>query len=193
MRRFLRVLAIIILCMLTLCACKDNNRPGGEPTDIPDDITITKQPQITGESGPTNGIGGDSGTGNQTALKIVEYYTVSLATDNVSTVRVVLDADTEISPALIVDLLIDSLEDEAIELSVDYVKAEDNICIISFDNSIYSISKLGTDFEYRVLDCVAQSILDNIEGCIGVVYRINGNSYSTGNITLGVDEIYMDN
>ena len=98
---------------------------------------------------------------------------------------------SSITPELILSFFIDSLEDESIELEIDDVSVEDNICHISFNDTIYDVAAMGKNDERAVLDAAAQSILDNIEDVTGVSFYINNKKYSTTNYDFTLNSIYM--
>lgn len=148
----------------------DNNQP-----DDPDDITVT--PVITGDD---------------YNLIVVRFYTVNATNSMVKTATVMEREDVAITPEKILDYVIDSLEDESITLSYNSVAANNGNIIIDFDDSIIRISRSSADLEMAVLDAAAQSILDNIDGCQSIIYRINGGAYKTDNLSFGIDYSYMD-
>ena len=120
-------------------------------------------------------------------------YSVNASSESVVNQTVMLDEKTEITPSLIIDYVTEALKDESIKLSFDGIEYSNGRCIVNFDDSILNIAKSSSNLENAVLDAIAQSVLDNVDGCMEIVYRIHGQRYSTANRTFDIDYVYMDN
>lgn len=187
-RRMAIVLVFVLLvCVLSGCrqkrtfhlqpSTKHTLRVAGSTADDIDDNDPTVTPVIT--SGAYN-------------LIAVHYYSVDASNSNVKNATVMERDDIEITPELILDYLIDSLADESVSLSYNSIDVNNGSVVIDFDNSIVNISETNAELEFAVLDAVAQSILDNIDGCKSITYHINGGAYKTDNLSFGFNDIYMD-
>ena len=173
---------LLIVFAVTLCAChKEDPDPSGQNPDssptptTPDTVTIA--PVI-------------SGGGINLVAKLI--YTVDASTAKVVRSTVMVRDDTDITPALVIDCIVDSLKDESLNLSFDGVEYSDGVCVVDFDDSIYTIAGKSADLEDAILDCIAQSVLDNVEGCMKIIYRIHNEAYSTVNRHFAYDFVYMD-
>lgn len=173
---------MLIVFAVTLCAChKEDPDPSGQNPDssptptTPDTVTIA--PVI-------------SGGGINLVAKLI--YTVDASTAKVVRSTVMVRDDTDITPALVIDCIVDSLKDESLNLSFDGVEYSDGVCVVDFDDSIYTIAGKSADLEDAILDCIAQSVLDNVEGCMKIIYRIHNEAYSTVNRHFAYDFVYMD-
>ena len=172
----------LIVFAISVCACrKEPSSVDADPTDIPAPTapdTVTIAPVISGDR-----------------LNIVAklLYTVDAASETVVSTTVMVSADTEMTPALVLDYIVESLNDESLSLSFDDIKYSDGVCIVDFDDSIYTIAGKSSELELAILDCIAQSVLDNVEGCKQVIYRIHDRAYSTANLSFAYDFVYMDN
>jgi len=132
-------------------------------------------------------------SGPDLSLVGLMIYTVNATTESVVSTTVMVAQDTEVTPVLVTDYIVDALEDESLTVSFEGIDYDNGICVVDFDDSIYAIANKSADLENAVLDAIAQSILDNVEGCMKVVYRIHDASYSTKNRTFAYDFVYMDN
>ena len=176
--------AMAVMIMLGVCACTHGQNVDPDPTVTPSpDITVPVTdkpvtPLITGQNFKLVGI---------------YIYTVDATLESVVNKTVMVKDTTEITPELIIEYILDSLKDESVNVSVKDVEYKNGICIVNFDESIIAIAKSNADIENAILDAIAQSVLDNVEGCKKIKYRINGSAYSTANRTFALDYVYMDN
>lgn len=138
-------------------------------------------------------IDGNPGKNNDTKTELItlRYYSVSSTNSANQTAEVMIEAEKEITPELIMEYLMDSLEDEEILLKVNKITLEDMICNIDFDSSINYIAEDSAVTEVHILDAFAMSILDNCENVKGVSFTINGQRYKTMNITFSEGEVYL--
>ncbi|MCR5324680.1 MAG: hypothetical protein K6E85_15595 [Lachnospiraceae bacterium] len=127
---------------------------------------------------------------NNPEVTKIGYYSVD-STGKIKRATSLVVNSASITPELILSYFVDSLEDESIELSIDNVTVENNICKISFDDSIKDVASMGKNVETAVLDAAAQSILDNIDDVTGVSFCIKGEKYWTKNYTFTLNSIYM--
>ncbi len=183
-KKMMTILFVLVLAMSCAFGCskKTPDKPSGDISDIPapddgDSGDITNPPVITGDN---------------FNLIALQYYSVNGATATVKTATVMLLENTEITPSLILSTVIDSLEDESIVVSANDATMSDGKCIVDFTESIAAVANQNANLEDAILDAVAQSILDNVQGCKSVSYRINGGAYDTVNNSFGLDDIYMD-
>lgn len=116
-------------------------------------------------------------------------YTVNSDTSELETVTALVPADSEITPRLIVDTVIESMADQSIIVGVESVSSENDAIIVSFYKDKTPGANLGASYEEAVLDAIAFSLIDN--GYKNVIYRIEGEAYSSGHIEFGIDEIYL--
>ena len=50
---------------------------------------------------------------------------------------------------------------------------------------------VSADIETAMLDCMAYSLLDNLEFCSNVYFRTNEGAYESENLSLEYDESYL--
>ncbi len=176
------LLCLMIVFAVTLCAChKENPDPSGQdPVSSPSPTStdrVTIEPVI-------------SGGGINLVAKLI--YTVDASTAKVVRSTVMVRDDTDITPSLVIDCIVESLKDESLNLSFDAIDYSDGVCVVDFDDSIYTIAGKSADLEDAILDCIAQSVLDNVDGCMKIIYRIHNEAYTTVNRHFAYDFVYMD-
>ncbi len=83
-----------------------------------------------------------------------------------------------------------SLEDESFSVKIKDSHFEKTTAIVDFSaDGAPGISSPA--YEASLLDCIAQSIIENYESCTAVVFRIDGQAYVTSNFSFGIDEAYL--
>ena len=172
---------LVLCCVLLSCKHKPPVGPGITPTG-------EIGPDISDEPDPTLVVTGTEGS----AQIQLRYYTVNVSNNTVRSAVSMVPENTKITPELIMSYVIFELEDESLDLAINSAKVESGICTVDFNDSVYAIASNGSALEYAILDASAQSILDNVAECKSVCFTINGQAYSTANISMDIDEIYMD-
>ncbi|MCR5824756.1 MAG: hypothetical protein K6G60_10035 [Lachnospiraceae bacterium] len=90
----------------------------------------------------------------------------------------------------LVKKIVSSLEDESFSVNIKNAYFEKSMAIVDFAEDGAPGIKYP-DYEVAVLDCIAQSIIENYENCTAVIFRVNGEAYSSGNLSFGADEAYL--
>ena len=186
MRRIFKLSAMLLLCVF-LCAGISSCTHAKEPVPLVEPTQAVTSNEPDNEPEITKTIPGK----DDTKVVTLRYYTVSGDGQLERATSMVQDT-TAITPELVLDFLIDSLEDESLVLKVESVTIADSVCVISFDDTIYDIASEGERIEDAVLDAIAQSILDNVPEVSSVRYLINGGKYVTDNNSFTQDSAYMD-
>lgn len=122
-----------------------------------------------------------------TALSI---YTINIDGE-VEPITALVSKDTEITPEIIVDKVIESLADQSIEIGVKSVTIEKNKIIVNFDPDKSPDKNMGSYYEGAILNAIAQSLIDNLSQYNGVIFRINDGAYATGAYEYGIDEAFL--
>ena len=179
-RAVLVAVAVVLSCAFCLSCSGEDPDPGiqdPEPSSFVDD---PKDPDVTSIEVPND----------DTPASRFGYYTVD-SHGNIVRATSIISGKSSVTPGLLVEYICDALEDESIILKTEDISVDGSRCIISFTDSIQEVSSQGRNFEEAVLDAISQSILDNISTVDGIVFRIKGQAYSTGNISMDKDAVYM--
>lgn len=99
--------------------------------------------------------------------------------------------DEELTPSMVVQLVINDIADKSYKINVKSVTEENNCIIVNFGDDTPPVTGVGSTVECTILDSIAQSLIDNFSECSGVIYRVNGEGYSSGHIGLEKDEVYL--
>jgi len=123
----------------------------------------------------------------------VPIYTINQNTQEVESVVALVPENSELTPELIVDLVIDSFDERLITVGVDKVTTDKDTVIVSFLNDYAPLINVGSGVETTILDAIAQSLVDNLKDEYPkVIFRVEGKEYSSGHYLFGLNEVYLD-
>jgi cytoskeletal protein RodZ len=122
----------------------------------------------------------------------LQVYNVNADTSDIEPVTALIPDGNDITPQLIVDTVVESLADQSIVIGIDSVTTKDDAIIVSFIKDKAPYSNLGSGYEQAILDAIAQSLIDNLSDYSKVIYRIEGNAYTSGVFEYGIDEPYLE-
>lgn len=113
----------------------------------------------------------------------------SINSDNATLIPVPVKKSTEkLSEKYIAALVLENLNEE--EIIVDSVKQKGKKVILSFSSKGKPIQKCSEKMENLILECFANSLLDNVKGCSEVIFRCDGKAYKSKNQSFGLNEVY---
>ena len=186
LKRRLFLLTIILLCVVPSGGCK-KNKENVEQTQIAgstDGLELEDESESMDEIlTPTFALAGN---------KEMMIYSINSDTMEKESITALISADAEITPQLIVEKVVDSLEDASFLVGIDEVTTSDETIIVSFEKELAPVSDVDKQIETEILDVVAQSLLDNLEGYSKVVFRVMGEAYQSNHRTLGIDQVYLE-
>lgn len=125
--------------------------------------------------------------------KEIYFYTVNPETLETEAVSAVVDEEFADEPEELMVLVTDSLEDAGYEIEIRSALVDGENVVVDFSPDMHPASGLGKQEEKAVLDAIAQSLLDNLIGQRGVVFRIMGEAYESENFSFGLYYVYMKN
>jgi hypothetical protein len=174
------ILVLFLMVLTTACTKKD---------DIKEDIKPSVNTILTPEasSDPETKIGVAPA-----ATKEIPIYTINESTQEVEAATATINEDTEITPELIVDQVIDSLAERLIDVGVESVTTEKDTVIVSFTGDTPPVSNVDLSVETTILDSIAQSLVDNLPEFPKVIFRVAGESYQSANLSYDLNGVYLD-
>lgn len=136
------------------------------PTEKPE---VTKTPEEEGKSITIYSINDESLESEQTKVQI----------------------KGEITAKVIVDAVVKAFAEHSLEIGIDSVEQEGANVVVSFLYSKAPLSQVGSTVEETILNSVADSLIDNLPDCKGVIFRAEGGAYESGHFAFGKDELYV--
>ncbi len=171
--------------VITLAPSEDENNPSSSAVDTPEGNSSTEAVE-TEEPTPT--------PSDIQPTKNVELplYTVNVDSGEIEIETALVPADTKITPDLIVEKVVESMADRSIEVGIEKVSYEGDAVIVSFYKDKAPLSEMGSGYEAAILDAIAQSLIDNLEDYKKVIYRAEGEAYTSGHFEFELNDVYLE-
>lgn len=120
-------------------------------------------------------------------MKTLSIYTID--SDTMSLVPVTVEKrENTITPAYITSLVEGNLEDDAIR--VYSAEQENERIILSFYADGKPFVNCSRKMENLILDCFANSLLDNLDNCSEIVFRCEDRAYKSEHYSFKKNEVY---
>jgi Sporulation and spore germination. len=194
------VLIIMLVGILLLTGCgkfRLNTNQASDEVTVTPGVTQNNQEKETnqnnGELGSTN-TDGNSVTKAVTkpvANKELSVYTVNADDGNLEPVIARVQEGSPITPELVVKTVIEAMADQSIFVATDSVTSKDDTVIVSFQKDKAPYSNMGSGYEAAILNAIAQSLIDDLDGYNKVIYRVEGKAYESDAFKMGINEVYM--
>lgn len=120
-------------------------------------------------------------------MQTLTLYTID--TDNMVVTPIVVKKENHpLTAEYVTDLICKNLNDD--EISIYRIKQKENRVIISFAQNGKPIKNCTKKMEGLILDCFANSLLDNVENCSEVVFQCEGEAYQSQHRSFKKTEVY---
>lgn len=96
----------------------------------------------------------------------------------------------EVTAESIVLAVVKDFEEHSLKIGIDSVTAEGTTVIVSFKKDMAPLVQVGTDVEVTILNCISDSLLDNLDDCSAVIFQAEGEAYESGHLYYEKDEVY---
>ena len=120
-------------------------------------------------------------------METITIYSINSDTMNLIPVSVKKESDSN-SITYICSLVKENINIKNLEPTECTMSADKGI--ISFSSQGKPIKKCSEKMEKMILECFANSVLDNVEGCEQVIFRMDGKAYQSPNLSFGKNEVY---
>ena len=206
-RKKKRIFFIMMISIaLSVSACKEPDNKQGDDSTVTNSMDNTIDSSVDSENEENKSQdsvvnSNDNDTTEEIDLESVEsvatkevsIYTMNESSLGVEMVTALIPEDSEITPQLIVDLVSDSLADCLVTVGIESITTEGDAVIVSFLSNQPPLTNVGSGLEGTILDAYAQSLVDNLkEKYPKVIFRKEGQAYSSGHFVYGIDEVYLD-
>ncbi|MCM1245082.1 MAG: hypothetical protein NC293_05475 [Roseburia sp.] len=176
MKKHTLYLSALFMVLCLMAGCSFLNEPE-------DDMELTQEDIQMAENSEMPAVSGSGVSGIQT----LSVYTVDGINEQLVPLKVPVDSDTRVTPAFIINEVVANLEEK---IEVTEIEEEKSRIYITFDSEYAPIKKCSKKFETMILDCISNSILDNISYINEVVFRAGDGAYRSDNFAFGEDEVY---
>lgn len=170
---------ILVLTMALVGAC---GKKTDETTESQDSVTTEEQEQQPEDTG-------DEVEKEEEEEEIKEVPIYSINDDSLESEQTYVTMEA-VTPEAVVQAVVDSLAEHSLEVGIDSVTMEGDTVIVSFLFGKAPLTAVGSTVEETILNSIADSLLDNVDGCKKVVFRAEGEAYESGHYAFGIDEVY---
>lgn len=173
--RIIKIILLILAVSFVITGCNKNSKHPviNEPTSSPDEKNVTPVPTF------------------QLDMTTLRIYTIQQGTEKIVPVTALITE--EITPEIIVDNVIESMEDASYYIEVTSVTTDQDAVIISFSDQSPPCANVSKAVETTILDAFAQSLLDNLTDYCKVIYRTNDEAYKSKYNSFQYNYVYLEN
>lgn len=136
-----------------------------------------------------NNAGADEDTEDIYNEKEIPIYTINYDTMECEPSVIVVPDSKSISERYIVDEVIANFREQ---VSIYDVIVDKDRVIVSFCKNSAPAVNVSKEMESVMLDCISYSLIDNLDDCNCVGFRIEDEPYEGVAITMGYDESYVE-
>jgi len=122
------------------------------------------------------------------AIQTVTTYSIDVDSLAIVPVQNPVSQEGELTAERVVRIVSSNLNDK--EIVVDEIIQKKDTVIISFDKKGKPVRGCTAEMENLILECYANSLLDNAENCKKVIIRASGKKYKSENLAFGYNEIF---
>lgn len=194
-----------ISCMLFITGCTSNTNKSNESTPntlldkaeqktVDEDGTKTENSDISDisiKSAKTE-VPKEKDIVAPVANKEISIYTFNDISLEIEPAIALVPEETELTPELVVDMVLDSFADRSVLIGIDDIIIEKDTVIVSFLSSQAPLVNVGSTLETTILDAIAQSIIENFPQYPKVIYRVEGKEYASGHYEFDLNEVYLE-
>lgn len=123
----------------------------------------------------------------KSTMETLSIYTIDSDTMTLVPVKVKKSTD-KLTPEYITSLVEENLDDETVR--VYSVEQENERVYLSFYRDGKPFVKCSKKMENLILNCFANSLLDNLEECKKIVFRCEDKAYKSANYSFKINEVY---
>jgi hypothetical protein len=119
----------------------------------------------------------------------ISIYTIN--DDTLESEPVTVELEGELTAENVVFAAVKALEEHSLEIGIYSITTEEDTVIVSFQKDTAPLTGVGAGVEETILNCISDSLIDNIEGCKNVIFRCADGPYKSGHIEFELDEVYV--
>ncbi|MBR3772165.1 MAG: hypothetical protein IKL07_07850 [Clostridium sp.] len=196
--RTIIVLVGFMLCTMLLTSCGDDT-----DGDVQIISEVSPVPKETDDSGKNNSVvpskdavypeddGEDSYRNALETSKQLSIYCINEDGTDIESIDNFIDQNAEVNSALVIEQVVNEFSNHKLTIDIDNVKEDEKGSVfVSFKKDTVPVVGVEEEIEYLILDCISQSILDNVQGSNAVIFQIEGDAYKSEHISFKENEAY---
>lgn len=121
-------------------------------------------------------------------IETITIYSINSDTMSLIPVSVRKTNGGQLTAQSITNLVQSGLNDDKIK--VENVSVENDKVIVSFSSKGRPVKDCSSQMEDLILECFANSLLDNVKNCKKVIFRCDGKAYHSSQYDFTINEVY---
>ncbi|MDD6206925.1 MAG: GerMN domain-containing protein [Clostridiales bacterium] len=191
------LIALAITGSVFLIACgKTSNSPDSHTVSPNSSATASPTASATASATTSTAAESDSpasDTNESSEEKDLPIYSINDdSLEKEDTTATVTCEDGKVTARVVVDAVVEDFQNHSIEIGIDKVTEKGNTVYVSFQSGTAPLANVGAGVESTILDCISQSLLDNLDSCSRVVFQAEGQAYCSGHYEFGKEEAYIE-
>lgn len=180
-RKFSSLFVMCILCVLVSSACGKMKTEKPEVTaEVQTEEPVVSTPETTQEAKVTE----------NSIVTTVPIYSINDETLEIEDTVAELPEGQKVDAEFIVKEVVKSFADHGIEIGIYSVIQKEKGVYVSFEKDKAPVEDVGSTVEYAILNSISQSLLDNLDTCEKVYFKIEDGPYESGHFVFEEDEPY---
>lgn len=147
-----------------------------------DDMELTEEDILSARDNRITGVS----SGSVSTVNTLYIYTIDSIQEELVPLKIPVDG-SHITPAFIMNEVIRNLDEKVEVTEIDIEKSR---IYITFNEDFAPMKKCSRNFETMILDCISNSVLDNIPYINEVVFLGEKGAYQSDNFSFEEDEVY---
>lgn len=177
---------VCILTVASFAGCNKDEEPQETPgvnTEMPTQTPVTPGTETPDVSQNTEEP--EQGT----EKKEISIYTIN--DDTLESEPVTVEIQEKLTAKAVVEAAVKSLEEHSLIIGIHDVSQEGDTVIVSFKKDTAPAIGVGSGVEETILNCISDSLIDNLEECKSVIFRLEDGPYESGHMIFEMDEVYV--
>ena len=165
------IIFFVLICVICVVLIKKDGSPGKHQPDEGKEVNTEIPEEI-----------------EELNKKEVGIYSINFETQECEPAFIVVPDGQSVNEKYIVDEVLANFSGE---VNIKEVKKENDDIIVKFEKNSAPACNVSATMEELMLNCISYSLIDNIDNCENIYFRIEDEAYQGVNIMLAYDEPYI--
>jgi hypothetical protein len=208
LKKYVVLIVVLSTSLMLLAGCgskKENTNDNSVTATVTPSANVTTTEETDNPSDATNEEADDKSkeTTNSTEneatstpevedQKELPIYTINNDTLEKEDYTDMIPKNQEVTAEFIVSEVVKVFEENGLTVGINSVTTKNDTIYVDFQSDKAPLVNVGSGVEATILDCIAQSLVDNLEGHNKVVYHVDGKAYESGHIVLELNDVYLN-
>lgn len=191
-------LCLAIICIFTTTSCSKQTESEfeilSEGSMTPVTPSMEEEERLEDQDSVEDNLDDDAKTSIKDALenkKVLPFYCMNDDGSDIESVQTLIDENAEITAYIVTEMVVNEFSNHNLVIGIDDVTTDElgNV-VVSFLKDMPPVVDVEEEVEYIILDCISQSILDNVKESNAVIFQIEGAAYESAHMSFAIDKPY---